>query len=234
MIAFTYILANIVALAAPWMGRASTNNQHDTNMQIAEQQVERKAKEIKLTQKQEGLFWSKVDNCSAPNGCWLWVASTSKGYGDFRVGGKTLKAHRVAWSMAHGQIPHDGGTHGICVCHNCDNPLCCNPAHLFLGTNADNMRDKKEKGRQAHGHTHGSKTMPERLARGVKNGAFTHPERLARGERQGLAKLTEDIVRAIRARRASGEMGTALAREFGVNKQVIWAVVQRKTWRHVA
>lgn len=77
------------------------------------------------------------------------------GRGGFVVNGSFAHAHRVAWMLTNGPIPQGKGHHGTCVCHRCDSPGCCNPAHMFLGSHADNMRDMKEKGRVAHGETHG-------------------------------------------------------------------------------
>lgn len=81
------------------------------------------------------------------SGCWLWTASVFRsGYGQFAVQvarrtSKHLQAHRVAWEMANGPIPGD-----LCICHQCDRPLCVRPDHLFLGTRFDNMRDASVKG----------------------------------------------------------------------------------------
>jgi hypothetical protein len=100
-------------------------------------------------------FWKKVALDPNPASCWEWEAyRNKKGYGRFGLDGKMQKAHRVAWTLANGPIPEGEGYHGICVLHKCDNPACVRPAHLFLGTNADNMRDKTEKGRQAKGEAH--------------------------------------------------------------------------------
>jgi len=88
-------------------------------------------------------FWSRVDKSGGPDACWLWTAGThTRGYGRIRWGGKAQSAHRISWTLANGPIGAD-----LYVCHKCDNPLCCNPSHFFLGTASDNMSDRDEKGR---------------------------------------------------------------------------------------
>lgn len=77
-----------------------------------------------------------------PNGCIAWTGYTNGGYGQLMVGGRTYRAHRLAWELEHGPIPD-----GLLVCHTCDNPSCCNVDHLFLGTDLDNNRDKERKRR---------------------------------------------------------------------------------------
>lgn len=94
-------------------------------------------------------FWSKVD-VRGPDDCWEWQGSRStsepgRDYGRAWAGkGRTQLAHRLSWEMANGDIPP-----GMQICHHCDNPPCVNPAHLFLGTNRDNVLDGLAKGRIA-------------------------------------------------------------------------------------
>lgn len=89
-------------------------------------------------------FWEKVDRRS-PDECWPWLgrARTSFGYGAFAIGrDRANRAHRIAWELTNGPVPV-----GLSALHRCDNPPCCNPAHLFLGTQADNIADMVAKGR---------------------------------------------------------------------------------------
>lgn len=141
----------------------------------------------------------------APSGCWLWTASTrGKGYGTVWVRGKKRYAHREAYEAVHGA----GSANGLIVRHRCDTPLCVNPAHLVIGTVADNNRDMAERGRQV----------------------------TPKGTAHGRAKLTDDDVRAIRAEyvRGSSMHGLrGLARKYGVHRSVIGRIVNRKLWVHM-
>jgi hypothetical protein len=102
-------------------------------------------------------LWGNVDK--EPDGCWVWKGTRNpKGYGRISVSGRQDGTHRVAYRLAHGEIPD-----GLVVRHRCDNPPCINPAHLEVGTPADNSRDMVERGRMCNskvGHTHCPKGHP--------------------------------------------------------------------------
>lgn len=102
----------------------------------------------------QSRFWSKVDKSGE---CWEWRAHARKGYGSIKVNGKAMYAHRLSWEMQNGSIPD-----GLKVLHRCDNPLCVNPAHLFIGTQKDNMEDRESKGRGAdrRGNKNGRSKIP--------------------------------------------------------------------------
>jgi len=150
----------------------------------------------------EERFWPKVD-IRGPDECWEWLAGKmGEGYGVITQGrydeGKR-RAHRVAWELTFGPIPD-----GLHVCHHCDNPGCINPAHLFLGNDAENMADSVRKGRSA------------------------------RGERNRHAKLTEEQVISIREEHARGNVThMELAGKYGVTFGNIGYIVRRETWRHI-
>ena len=146
-------------------------------------------------------FWNKV--IKQDNGCWIWTAYTnSDGYGKFKIGKRTCNAHRMAWMLCCGSIPK-----GMLVLHHCDNPPCVNPDHLYLGTDADNVRDRDNRNRIQH----------------------------ARGIAQGSHKLTDEQVLEIRMLYNDGKYSECdIADKFGVSQSTIGCIINYKTWRHLS
>jgi len=150
--------------------------------------------------------------------CHEWTAGKDKdGYGSFSFQHSITKkhihrgAHRIAYFFHYGNY-----NDALCVCHTCDNPGCVNPKHLFLATGPENTADKVRKNRQARGYI----LMRHRR----------HPT----GERNGNRALTEDDVKKIRAKYIPYEKGAhCIAKEFGVSKPTILAIVKNKTWKHI-
>jgi hypothetical protein len=141
-------------------------------------------------------FWERVD-VAGPDDCWEWKLSCfESGYGQWKVKPKNLRVHRVAYELSKGEIPD-----GLYVCHTCDNPPCCNPNHLWLGSNTDNQRDCIEKGR---------KVSPT-------------------GEGHGMAKLTAENVASIRAAHPRNTT-RSLALRFDVSQSQIRRIVTRTNW----
>lgn len=169
----------------------------------------------------EQRFRSKVDkngpvpaHCPELGPCHVWTGGKdADGYGKFKLDGKDKRAHRVAFFLTHGRWPEP------CCCHRCDNRPCCNPAHMFEGTNTENTADKVAKGRQASGDA---------------NGLRLHPERAAKGIRNASAKLTEQNVRDIRSEYAVGDVSQRqLAARHGVSQPSIGLIIRGGTWGHV-
>lgn len=148
-------------------------------------------------------FWEKVEIRSDKE-CWPWLgARDSGGYGLIDDGtGRTVKSNRVALLLGGVEL---GDLH---VLHCCDHPWCCNPAHLFLGTHIDNMRDRERKGR--------GKPPPTLI-----------------GSANAAARLDEYDVRAIRCLMRAGARLRLVAAEFAVSQSNIRMIVSRKTWKHI-
>lgn len=179
----------------------------------------------------EERFWAKVDR-RGPDECWEWTGHRLKaGYGRFGSSGRFpcgQSTHRIAWHVSIGAIPA-----GLMVCHRCDNPPCCNPAHLFLGMAADNTHDMLNKRRCPTGENHYSRTKPELVIRGDRHYLRKNPERVF-GSANPFAKLDEDAVSSIKSELVSGRSQSAVARQFNVSVSTINLIARGKTWRHVA
>jgi hypothetical protein len=137
-------------------------------------------------------------------GCWEWQLTKERPpifpYGRIYFGKKYKLVHRVMYEEMHGLPIRDG----MCVLHRCDNPSCCRPSHLFLGTKTDNANDRDSKGR------------------GVK------------GERDGMSKVTASQVLEIRSARAAGRSLKDIAEVYGISFSAVSAIARGKTWKHVA
>lgn len=136
------------------------------------------------------------------NGCLPWLGGiTARNRPAFWLNGKTEYAHRIAWLIFRGPIPD-----GLCVCHTCDNPLCVNPTHLFLGTLADNHDDMARKGRRA---------------------SFV-------GSKNSQSKLCDFDVKLMRALHfQNGASMRSISFRFGVSPSVAQRAITSKTWKHL-
>ena len=151
-------------------------------------------------------FWSKIGISKNKKDCWNWLgAKKPSGYGNVRINKKYKLAHRVAFELCNGEIPKC-----YIVCHVCDNPSCCNPNHLMLGTIKSNAADMLIKNRQ--------KTSIS-AARGVNN---------------GMSKLNDsDVIRIRQIYEMKEKNQYELALLFGVSQPAIGAILRNETWRHV-
>ncbi len=145
--------------------------------------------------------------------CWIWKGRLGEdGYGIIKACGRMMRAHRVAWELANGQVPSE-----LWVLHRCDVRDCVRAEHLFLGTHDDNMADMRAKGRQASGDRHGT---------------HVHADSVRRGESHGAAKLTREQVMLIRANYALGATTQQKLGEcFGVSRGAINHILRHESWK---
>jgi hypothetical protein len=148
-------------------------------------------------------FYAKVSKTPTERGCLEWLSRCRLGYGMFKIGGKYMRAHRIAWELARSDIPA-----GMRVCHHCDNRSCVNVEHLFLGTDADNLRDMREKGRDS--------TPP-----------------IFNGEQNHKAKVTNEQALEMRSEKFVGWKRSEIARHFGISAVMVGNILRHKNWRHL-
>jgi hypothetical protein len=153
-----------------------------------------------LTTADADRFWVKVDKRGADD-CWAWTAGKLSRYGSFAIARQPFIASRVAFFLANGPFDWDQ-----CVCHECDNPLCCNPRHLFLDTVEGNIADRVRKGRTG------------KYLLGKKNDV--HPSH----------KFNFEVAREIR-RLASEFTQRELSKRFGVGKTRVNDILLNRVWK---
>jgi len=201
-----------------------------------------------LDEKDVVRFWSKVDkNGPLPDQsnphyagldrCWVWTAGKRHdGYGQCWVGNKTRTTHRTAWEITNGPVPINISGAPTYILHRCDVPTCCNPDHLWIGTQKDNMDDMANKGRKAiiTGDDHHSRRHPERLSRGDNHRSRLHPETILKGEKHGHAKITDAQAVAIRTMYVRGGLTqAAIGAMFGICHSSVSQIVNCKRWKHL-
>jgi hypothetical protein len=142
------------------------------------------------------------------NGCWLWKRSKNKkGYGESYFKGKHIKAHRLSYLTFIGEIPNN-----LHVLHNCDNPSCVNPKHLFLGNNQDNMKDRNNKNRQAKGENVGSSKLLQKEVDEIRTLWSAELEERAKGKDFQLTQKE-------------------LGKRFRVGETTINDIINNKRWK---
>jgi len=187
------------------MSNENTNQPSAEAIRAAEEKQMRKPRIItNVPQETIDRFWSYVKKT---DGCWEWQRAIWDGYGIFGLRRRTIRAHRFSWTITNGAIPD-----GMLVCHRCDNRKCVRPDHLFLGTDKDNHRDCRGKGRVSP----------------LFNTGYG-----SRGDRSGRARLTSEKVLYLWRVEGKERNCASLARKLGVPPDAVRNVYKGKTWRHL-
>lgn len=180
-----------------------------------------------LIEKAKARFWSKVDKRGLDE-CWPWIGHrNSAGYGVFNFKGTRIIASRASLLIEGTPIPA-----GCFALHHCDNPSCVNPAHLFIGSQKQNIHDMIWKGRNSSGEKH-SRIMRATAARGCAHGMHTRPDRRSLGEQNGQAVLCAEDVIEIRRLARNGKRATHIAALFNCNRQTVSNIIKNVSWKHV-
>lgn len=167
--------------------------------------------QMQVARDEADRFWSRCDRSFGPLSCWPFMgARASNGYGRAKMpvrGSRiTDRTHRIAFLIANGWMPKGRLRGALVIRHRCDNPICCNPAHLEAGTQADNVADALSRGRH----------VPPPHFIGAD-----HPR----------SKLTVKTVRQARTLNKDGQSCAALARQFGVGETTMGHVLAGRTWK---
>lgn len=176
------------------------------------------------------LFWSKVDK-SAESGCWNWVGCKSKeGFGIFRCGGETFKAHRVSYSLNKGEVQQ-----GKILAKTCQNDFCVNPDHIVALSIAENNKLAASQGKRAKGAANGKNTCPNSTPKEDNHWMKLKPDKSHLiGESNAEAKLTEEQVLEIRKLHSDGSYKYKdLAIKFNVSDENIRKICMRLLWSHI-
>ena len=144
-------------------------------------------------------FWRRVEKAESPYDCWGWKGDIAGGYGRMYFDTRTRLAHVISWFLDNGYWPEKGEL----VCHKCDNRLCTNPNHLYLGNMKTNIRDRCERNRSAV------------------------------GERNGRAALSKEQVLEIRSKYTLEDNFEEVGKLYNVAGRSISNVLNRKTWNHI-
>jgi len=155
---------------------------------------------VLISDKDINRFWRSVNK---KDNCWEWVGCVDDGgYGKITIKNCLISCHVVSYLIHFGYIQN-----GLCVCHSCDNRICVNPEHLWIGTNAENVADMVRKGRTG---------IP---------GMY--------GEQIASSKLNANQIIKIKNLIAKGEYQYVVAKKFGVGQPTISAIVNGKSWKHI-